>query len=226
MAFQEIPAISVLDGNIVLARENKYETLTIDNKVPNTLDLIELITENYPKIYLMDIKAITTGNAQIKFIKKLSEFCEVWLEAGIKDSESIFDLFVAGAQEVVLSSKTLVDFLELAKAHELSENLIFELDFLEGIVSPSGQLRAMKTDQLGEEVLDLGMNKVIFADLGRIEATKPIEQNVIQKLTKLGLEIYVGGGIKLYDTPLLQKLGAKGSIVELTDILQHGKVDF
>jgi uncharacterized protein related to proFAR isomerase len=226
MAFKEIPAISILDGNIVLAHENKYEILTIDNKVPDTLDLIELITENYPTIYLMDINGLTTGSAQIPMLKKLAEFCEVWLEAGVTKSENIFDLLVCGATEVVLSSKSMTNFYELAKAHELSENLIFELDYSSGIVSQSSQLKAMEPVDLGRELADLGMKKMIFADLGKIETNKALEQNIIHSLAGLRLEVHVGGGIKLSDIPLLGKLGAAGAIIELTDILTHGKVDF
>lgn len=226
MTFFEIPAISILNRTIVIAHGDSYETLTIDEEVPDALDLIELITEHYNTIYLMDLNALIEGNPQIKLIKALTDFCEVWLDAGVNDSESIYDLFVAGAQEVVISSKLLDNLLELAQAYELSENLIFELDYSNGVISPNSQLQTMSPTKLGEEIKDLGMERMIFADLDRVGRSKSLERNIIQSLVDLDLDIYVGGGIKLSDVPLLKKAEVKGAIVELADVLKHGKVEF
>jgi uncharacterized protein related to proFAR isomerase len=226
MAFQEIPAISLLNRGIVIVHGDAYETLVIDDEVPEALDLIELITEHYPTIYMTDINGLIEGSPQIKLIRALTDFCEVWLDAGVNKSENVYDLFIAGAQEVVLSSKTLEDLFELAQAHELSENLIFEIDYLNGIISPNPQIQNMSPKKVGEEIQDLGISHVVFADLGRVGKNKPLERNIIKSLADLDLDVYVGGGIKLSDSPMLTKLGVSGAIIELTDILKHGKVKF
>ena len=223
--FLEIPAISVLNGTIVIVPNEKYETLTIDDKVPDALDLIELITEEYETIYLTDINGLTEGKPQIKLIKELTDFCEIWLEAGSTEAENIYDLFIAGAQEVVLSTKSLDSLMELARAAEVSENIIYEIDYLNKILSPSMQIQEMTPEKLCQELLDIGIDRVIFADLARIGENKSIERNIISSLVGLDIEVYVGGGIKLSDVPLLNKLEANGAIIELTDILQHGKVE-
>jgi uncharacterized protein related to proFAR isomerase len=226
MAFKEIPAISILDRTIVIARGDEYESLTIDSAVPNALDLIEIVTENYNTVYISDINGLMRGSPQTLLIKEISDFCEVWIDAGVNNSESVYDLFVAGASEVIISSKTLTDLLELAKAFELSENIIFELDYSNGTISPNIQIRDMSPKDLCEELIDLGINRIIFADLDRVSEKKSIEQNILRDLSQFDLEIYVGGGIKLNDAPLLEKLGASGAIIELVDILEHGKVEF
>jgi uncharacterized protein related to proFAR isomerase len=224
MTFKKIPAISLMDKTIVLAHGTKYETLTIDEKVPDALDLIEIITENYNTIYMMDINGLTKGKPQTDLVRALSEYCEVWLDAGVSDSEDVYDLLVAGAHEVVISSKTLKDLYELARAYELTENIIFELDYAQGIISPNSQLMNMSPGKLG--IKDIGINRIIFADLNRIGKNKALERNIIQSLVEKGLQVYVGGGVKLADMPLLKNLRTGGAIVELTDILKHGKVDF
>lgn len=223
--FVDIPAVSILKGVIVLARNDAYETLTIDDKVPNTLDFIELLTEHYETIYITDVNGLIEGKAQVKLIREVSEFCEVWLDAGVAEVENIYDLFVAGAHEVVLSSKTLGSIMELALAVELSENLIFELDYDNGVVSPNGQIRDMSPEKLGSELMDIGIERVIFADLARIAKNKSLETSIIQSLINQGLKVYVGGGVKHWDKALLEKQGATGAILELVDVLQHGKVD-
>lgn len=224
--FCEIPAISILNGSIVLARGKSYETLTIDNKVPDTLNLIEMITEHYETIYLMDLNGLIDDRPQVKFIKEVTDFCDIWLEAGVNKAENIYDLFVAGAQEVVLSSKTLDSFLELAHAFDLSENLIFELDYHDGIISPSTQIQDMSPYKFGEELIDIGIERLIFADLGRIGEKKSVEKKIIDSLIDLGFDLYIGGGVKISDSLLFRKLKASGSIVELTDVLHHGPVEF
>lgn len=225
--FLEIPAISVLDNSIVITHGNVYETLTIDNKVPDTLDLIELITEKYEIVYLMDLNGLMECKPQTSLIHELSDFCEVWTDAGVIEAESIYDLFVAGSHEVILSSKTLESLLELANAYDLSENLIFELDYSNGIVSPNQQIQDMSPSELATEVKDIGIDRIIFADLSKIEnKNKSIESNIIQSLIRLDVEVLVGGGIKLQDVPSLSKVGVKGAIIELVDILEHGQVEF
>jgi len=226
MVFMEIPAISIMDKTIVIARGDEYESLTIDKAIPDALDLIEIVTENYNKVYLSDINGLMHGNPQTRMIKEISDFCEVWIDAGINNSESIYDLFIAGATEVIISSKTLTDLLELAKAFELSENIIFEIDYSNGTISPNNQIRDMSPKDLCEELIDLGINRIIFADLDRVSEKKSIERNILRDLAEQDLKIYVGGGIKLSDVPLLEKLGASGAVIELVDILEHGKVEF
>ena len=228
MVFFEIPAISIYNKTIVLARGKKYESLTIDDKVPDPLDLIEIITENYPKIYLSDINGLTQNKPQIKMIHQIVDLAEVWLEAGVINSESVYDLLVAGAHEVVIASKTIPDLFQLAESFELTENIIFELDHsdAEGVLSPNPRISNMQPLEVVTEVAELGIKRVIFADLDRIGSSKPIEQNIIRSITKLGLQVYIGGGIRLNDISTVKSLGASGALLELTNVLSYGKVDF
>jgi uncharacterized protein related to proFAR isomerase len=222
----EVPAVSIYNGTIVVAQGEQYETLTIDHKVPDTLDLLEVITENYETIYVTDINGLLEGKPQINIVKKMNDFCEVWLDAGVSEAENIYDLLVAGVQEVIISSKTLESLLELARAHELSENIIFELDYDNGILSPNLQISDMSPDKLGSEIKDIGLDRLIFADIARIQTNKSLESDSIIALSQLGFKLYVGGGIKLRDISMLNKLNVSGAIIELVNILQYGRVEF
>lgn len=224
--FLEIPAVSVYNGKIVLAQEGNYETLTIDNKIPDTLDLLELITENYEIIYLTDINGLLENKPQIELLKKIIDFCEIWIDSGIINAESIYDLFVAGVHEVIFSTKTLDSLMELARGYELSENLIFEMDYDSGIISPNIQIQDMTPLKLGQELKDIGIERVIFADIARIGKTKRFETEKIKALINVGLNVYVGGGVKVRDVSTLKKLKTSGAIIELVDILKYGKVEF
>jgi uncharacterized protein related to proFAR isomerase len=222
-----MPAISILNGTIVITRNNKYESLTIDNKIPDALDLIELITEKYETIYLADINGLNEKKPQINLIRNLTDFCEIWLEAGVVEAENIYDLLVAGAQNLVLSTKTLDSLMELANAFELSENLVFEIDYSEGsIISPNTQLRDMPPNKLAQELKDIGLDRIIFADLDRIGTNFNLKSEIVRSLVELDMSVYIGGGIKVKDVYELERLGTSGAIIELTDILQYGRVKF
>jgi phosphoribosylformimino-5-aminoimidazole carboxamide ribonucleotide (ProFAR) isomerase len=224
--FLEIPAVSIYNGKIVIAHEGKYETLTIDNKIPDTLDLLEIITENYETVYIIDVNGLLENKPQLDLLKKTIDFCEVWLDAGISEADYIYDPLVAGAQEVILSSKTLGSLMELARAFELSENIIFEIDYDNGVISPSIQISDMTPAKLGQEINDIGITKIIFADYSRIQMDKSIETSIIKELLIQRFEVYVGGGVKIRDIDNLKKLQISGAIVELVDVLKYGKVDF
>jgi phosphoribosylformimino-5-aminoimidazole carboxamide ribotide isomerase len=223
--FLEIPAVSILKKTIVVAQGNKYETLTIDNKVPDALDLLELITEKYETIYVTDLSGLLDGKPQVEFIHKLAGFCNVWVDSGVINSENIYDLFVAGAEEVILSSKTINGLIEVARAYELSENLIFQIDYDEGILSQNMQLQSMPIEHLVRELKDIGIKRVIFADLSRIGSRKRLNVPIISELLRTGSRVYVGGGVKHGDVSSLKGLGTAGALLELVDVLKYGKVE-
>jgi phosphoribosylformimino-5-aminoimidazole carboxamide ribotide isomerase len=223
--FLEIPAVSILKKTIVVAQGNKYETLTIDNKVPDALDLLEIITEKYETIYVTDLSGLINGKPQVEFIHKLAGFCNVWVDAGVINSDNIYDQFVAGAEEVILSSKTINGLIEVARAYELSENLIFQIDYDEGIISQNIQLQSMPVDKLVRELRDIGIKRIIFADLSRIGSKKRLNAPTITQLLRAGSRLYVGGGVKLNDVSTLRRMGVDGALLELVDVLKHGKVE-
>jgi uncharacterized protein related to proFAR isomerase len=224
--FLEIPAVSILKGTIVIVNSGKYETLTIDKKIPDALDMLEILTENYPTIYISDISGLIDGKPQLEFLKRLTDFCEVWVDSGVVEAENVYDLFVAGASEVILSSKMINGLSEVAHAYELSENLIFQIDFDNGIISQNKNLRSMNPEDLIKELRDIGITRIIFADLSRIGSRKRLDYNLIRYLNRVARELFVGGGVKLNDVQTLRNLGCSGAVLELIDVLKRGKVDF
>ncbi|MCK5559670.1 MAG: hypothetical protein KAJ51_03715 [Thermoplasmata archaeon] len=222
--FLVMPAISILNGRIVMAHKNKYQRLKIDNVIPKPADFIELLADEhgYSTVFITDINGVTKNNPQIGLIRKISEAAEIWLDAGVRNGDSVIDLFIAGAERVVLGTKTIDALEELEIAHELSENILFGLDYHHNkIVSCNTTLQARDPLAVLNEVTRMGIKKVVFTDLGRIGTTEPLNLRLIKSIVSKRVELYVGGGIKKSQAYDLSKSGVKGVLVELTNIIKE-----
>jgi uncharacterized protein related to proFAR isomerase len=221
--FQTIPAISLLNGKIVLVQENKYRPLRIENRIPKPDDFIEKLVDDagYSIIYITDINGLKGDTPNLKLIRKMTEVAEVWVDPGIRFSENVIDLFVAGAERVVIASKTLDCFDELKDAHELSENIMFGLDMDQNhIVGCDGSITRLPPIDLISTVVKVGIRKVVFTDLGRIGSNKPLDFRLLKQIVSKNVELYVGGGINRSMINNVRSSGARGALVELRDIVK------
>ncbi len=219
-----MPAISILNGRIVLAYKNKYRRLKLDKVSPSPVDFIELLADEhgYEIVYITDINGITKNNPQIRLIRKLSEVAEIWLDAGVRVGDGIIDLFIAGAERVVIGTKTMASLEELEYAHDLSENIMFGLDFHQNkIVSCDQALRDQDPLSVFNEVVKVGIRKMVFTDLGRIGTTLPLNHRLIKNMVSKRIELYVGGGVRKSHAYELSKMGVKGVLVELSNIIRE-----
>jgi uncharacterized protein related to proFAR isomerase len=221
--FQTIPAISILNGKIVTVSENRYRPLRIKNRIPKPDDFVETLVDNagYGIVYLIDINGLKGDTPNLKMIRRISEVAEVWIDPGIRFSENVIDLFVAGAERVVLGSKTIDCFDELKDAHELSENIMFGLDMDNNkIVGCDGSVTRLPPIDLIGTVVKIGIKKVVFTDLGRIGSNKPLDFRLLKQISSKNVELYVGGGINKSMINNVRGSGAKGALVELKDIVK------
>jgi phosphoribosylformimino-5-aminoimidazole carboxamide ribonucleotide (ProFAR) isomerase len=115
------------------------------------------------------------------------------VDGGSRYSDSAIDILVAGAEKVVLSTKTLRSIEELKKAHELSQNIILGIDYDDGIVSPNKEISEMTPIDLVQEVQDLGIEDIIFTDLKHLASNTPFNMEVGKSLTHSCANIHLHG---------------------------------
>jgi uncharacterized protein related to proFAR isomerase len=222
--FEIIPAISIRRGRIVQARGDKYRTFKIRGIEPNTLDLIDILYETFDTLLILDLDGIYKNKPAIGLYKKISQLGDFWVDGGVRYCDTVIDLLITGAQYAVLSSKTLNDLNELREAFELSENIIFGLDYNNGILSPDDDIRQRTPREIIKEVHDIGINTCLFADLGRVDSNDPLNFEIIRSFMGIDLSIYVGGGIKSADLGALNTLKTKGAIIELKDVIENPEI--
>lgn len=201
-----IPSVSIFKGNVVKVLNNKYNPINIKFS-----DLIAFKT-----IYITDINGIEMGNPQLDFIKKNSLKKELWVDSGIRYSENVVDILISGAEYVIIGTKTLVSLKELEKTYEFTENIIFQIDYENGIISSDLEIINMGGKNLAEKCKSIGISKIILADYSAIEKNS-VNYKLVNELLSVGVGVYVITNKKFsYE---LEKIGVKGTIVKFDELM-------
>jgi uncharacterized protein related to proFAR isomerase len=222
--FDIIPAISVQRGHIVRAKDNRYIPFSFRKVRPDTLDLIDILYETFEVILILDLDGIYRNKPAVDLYKNISQLGDFWIDGGVRYCDAVIDILVTGAQKVVISTKTLADLNELKEAYELTENIVFGLDYNNGILSPNESLRTRSPIEVLKEVGGFGIETCLFADLARVDANKTLENNLIRQMVDTGINLYVGGGVKSRELRELSKLKISGAVVELQSVLKNPEV--
>ena len=221
--FLTIPAISVLNGKIVTVQQDRYQVLKIDNRTPNPVDFVEMLADElgFGIVYMLDINGLKGNSPQLKILRKLSEVAEIWLDAGIMFGDNIIDFFIAGAERVVLGSKTIDCLDELKDANDLSENIMFGLDLDHNkVVGCDGSVTNLPPIELINKVVKIGIKKVVYTDLERIGTKSSLDFRLLKQIVAKNVELYVGGGVNQSDVNTIRSSGAKGALIELRDVIK------
>ena len=216
-----IPAVSVQRGRIVRAKDNRYIPLSFRKVRPDMLDLIDILYETFEVILILDLDGIYRNKPSVDLYKKISQLGDFWIDGGVRYCDTVIDILVTGAQNVVLSTKTLTDMNELREAYELSENIVFGLDYNNGILSPDEMLRTRPPVEVLKDVKEMGIETCLFADLSRVDSEKPLEIDLIRQMAGSGMNLYVGGGIKSRELGELSRMNISGAVVELQAVLRN-----
>lgn len=212
----KIPAISILRGEAVFRKGEKYEP------AGKPAEIVEKLGKRFERILLVDIDALEGREPQFSLFQELSEGdAELWLDTGAQVAGDLVHPFVTGASTVVVGSKCL----RTLDAYKL----MFKVS---GDVVPSVEIRGGElvwcrgtpptVEGLMEHLKGLGFAKIIIADLGRSPGA-PLDEKPIKEAVALGFEVYVAGGIASADTAALETLGAKGAILDLRSVLAEGE---
>lgn len=155
---------------------------------------------------------------QLELFKDISRKMKLWIDAGSRSRDCAIDTLVAGAEKVVISTKTLVDLEELEKILELSENVAFDIDYDNGIVSPNKRIREMSPLSLADELKNLGVEEVIFTDFKHLHSDSNFNFDIGKTLFRSDLKIYFHGRFD-ESTKMLKDLNLAGVIIEVEKLL-------
>lgn len=216
---ETIPAINLFKGIPVIKGAEEYEPLEDkDGNKMDTHELIDKLKERFDRVLITDINGINRDKPQLELCRDLSTKMKLWIDAGSRSRDGAIDVIVAGAERVVLGTKTLIDLGELEKALELSENVVLGIDYDEGIVSPKKTIREMSPLSLVEKVKSLGVLEIIFTDLRHLSSEAFFRVDVGKALLKSDMKIYFHGrfdrGIETF-----KGMNLAGVMVEVETIL-------
>ena len=208
-----IPAISIMSGRIVIVEDGQYIFLrNEENQYRNPTNVIQELGSDI--IFILDIDGIETNRPDLNLITKLSAYKELWVDAAPLTSGSVADILISGASKAVIGTKSMLSLDHLAEAVELSENIIFSLDYDNGIVAADKEIGGMPVDELLSEVKAKGVRRVILFDLGGIRDKRSPDIYLLGKIAERFAETYLIGYVQPGDEARLQDTVLDGIIVD------------
>ncbi|MFP4142964.1 MAG: HisA/HisF-related TIM barrel protein [Thermoplasmata archaeon] len=188
MSMDVMPSLSFKNNRIVVVEEGSYENVSQNG---GYIALREAFAElsDYDKIHFLDLDGIEYDRPQTEMIRRASTMKEIWADIGARTAEGITDAFIAGADKAILSTKTISSFQEVKRSVELSDELILCVDYDDGIVSPSEEIRKMGVKEFTRSSIDEGIYKVVFNDLSQ----RDFDEKGLRKMPLGEYELYIGG---------------------------------
>ncbi len=222
-----IPVIDLMHGHVVHARMGQrqhyqpIQSLLCRSSAP--MDVISAILELYPfkRIYIADLDAITgQGNHATQILNIQTQYpnIEIWLDAGIKNVDTLATWKTANVTHVV-GSENLASLYDLTEINQkLNGNFILSLDFNQaGFLGPADL--QTQTEHWPEKVIAMTLNQVgsqLGADIEQL-------QTIISHANNRA--VYAAGGIRNNeDLNILQNLRVAGALVATT--LHNKKLSF
>ena len=214
---QLIPAMSIMSGRVAVVEDGQYIFLrNEDGRFRNPVNVVQ--EQESEEIFILDIDGIETNKPDLNLMVKLSAHKEVWVDAGSQTAGDAADVLISGAARVVMGTKTMRDFEQLAEAVDLSANIIFSLDLDNGMVAASKTIAAMGADSLLEEVGKLEIDCGMLFDLGGNRDGRTPDIDAMKKIADRFSRSYVAGHIQKADIEHLENVGLTGAIMDFKSL--------
>jgi phosphoribosylformimino-5-aminoimidazole carboxamide ribonucleotide (ProFAR) isomerase len=213
-----------LGGHVVVVRNNRYEPVEDSGGAPFSLrEFIGVFLKGYPAVLVFDINGIEQGTAQFEAISDLgSAGPEVWWDPGARDHLDAMHVITAGADRAALSTRSLDDISELAKAMELTENVTLEIVARGGqVVSERRTIRTLSPAQLAKRAADEGVEHMVLLDADR-PLGGAVDWNEAAAVGRHARSLFVAGGVSLEQAKALgpdKAPNLKGAVVDLISVL-------
>lgn len=172
-----IPSVSFLGEKPVVVEEDEYKSYRWE-KDEVAVDQMLNELQDFDTLYMLDLDGVERDRPQLDLIRTLSMRKKLWVDGGSRDIDTLTDMYIAGADRVVLSTKTApsVDFIE--ESVEMSNTLILSIDMDGGIISNSDEVKVMNVEELVEIAVDMGIDSFIFADY----SDKKLDIRVLERI--------------------------------------------
>jgi uncharacterized protein related to proFAR isomerase len=210
-----VPCLLLRDGRVCLpGAEGPVPARGRDGKFLDPFDVLDRITPDYTRLYLVDLNGIERQEAQLEYLQEFSREITLWVDAGVRTADQAIDVIVAGARRAVLSTAYLLGPKELRRAWRLSTEFVFEAEV------DSAQLTAADRTwttsdpyELMRTVVEMGMDRLVLSP-----RTSAVNWELVRRVASLG-PTYVDGTFTLEDAPQLAQVGAAGGIFHIDRLL-------
>jgi phosphoribosylformimino-5-aminoimidazole carboxamide ribotide isomerase len=167
-----IPAIDLLNGQVVRLHKGSYQDATIYND--NPLDEARKFkTAGFKHIHIVDLNGAKEGEfVNLKHIQRIIEELDMSVQTGggIRTYEDVQRLLDHGIQKCVCSSMVIKNPTDWEKAlQKHPKQMIMGMDLKDGKMAYSGWLETSEESpgSLLQRMLDLGLQEVLCTDISR-----------------------------------------------------------
>lgn len=222
--FLVVPAVSVKAGDVVIVRNHAYEPVEDEAGEPFAIDeFVEVFLKDFAAVLVFDIDGIEGEGAQFDEVARLDRAAqEVWWDAGARDQADIINVLTSGADRAVVSTRSLKSYRELAKAVELTENLVFEIVLKDGaVVAAAREVRGQPPAAVAKAAAQAGVEDFLLLDSSR-PLGAPLQWDAAGAVGAQAKSLYLGGGIDVATARAMRAPPAvplKGAVVDLISVL-------
>ena len=197
----------VLDGEAVFEEDGDHHPLDVVAS-----EAVNGLISDYGKALIVDLNGFRSNRPRLDFIR-MFEKKPIWVDAGVRLVDVAIDIFIGGAEKTVLRTETLDSMNELRNAHELSDQLIFQIDVMDGRTIGSEDFEMMSPESLLNQAAEMGIQICLYLEQGKSVPSSSIIHGLPETF-----ELYIGP-LHASDAVRFENTGFKGIVVDAKELL-------
>lgn len=216
-----IPAIDLLNGQVVRLRKGSYQDVTVYNEDP--LDQARIYkTHGFNHIHIVDLNGAKEGTFKnLSIIESIVDKLGMSVQTGggIRTFEDVKKMFDHGLSKIVCSSMAVKNEQDWLKALSIyGDRCILGMDLKDGKIAYAGWLETLdeSTDEFLQRMIDHGLKEVLCTDISRdgtLEGVNaPLYRDLMQNYPDTRF-IASGGVADEEDLKRLQSINAHAVVV-------------
>ena len=215
--FELIPAIDVLDGNVVRLERGDYEAVTVYGTDPvGTAQ--SFLDSGAPIVHVVDLEGARTGQADESLRWALGDGgIRFQTGGGLRAVADVTDAITDGAERAVVGTTAIWDMPELERmiAAVGPAALVVAVDVAGGRARGAGWLdEGRPLDVLLGELVAVGIERILVTAIKRDGMMKGPDLELLARSVESGLAVIASGGVgDLADLAAIVATGADGAIV-------------
>lgn len=227
--FLIIPAVSLRNGRVVVVNKGRYEPLTdVDDRELSLYDFTAMFLEDFSTVLVLDIDGIERRRPQLSTVQTVAPVKNVWWDPGVRNLDDMMDAFTAGANRVVVGTKTIWNKRELMECQDFSADFVLGLDWHDGIISRDATISQEDPIDFLREMHDVGVRRVMFTQLGRVRTGSRIDTGFVKEMARATRRLYLGGsGFSMTTAEDVGRadMDIKGVVVGVMDLIRESIVE-
>lgn len=218
-----IPAIDLLDGQIVRLKQGQYNQKTIYNTDPVD-QALKFVKQGAKWLHIVDLDGARTGRMKnLKTILKIRQKIDNQMQVGggIRDKNQIDELIKYGINRIILGTRAIEepDFLKQMINNYGNNKIAVSLDVKDGVVMVRGWKEKICQDKSLQTLLhrfeSVGLKYLIYTDINQDGMMTSLNFNALGQLQQQSdFKIIASGGVSSpADIKMLWKMRIYGCIV-------------